>query len=176
MRDIRMARLAIFDGNTGQAKTDIDNAASALEKAKSDDSVYTKAYSELKAPAGTTQKGDAGGAQDATPIKWLPVDGAFTLGEDYIATPEKKAAVEKANQRMKQGEHDNAMDALKLAHVDVTFDVEVAPLQKTIEGVTKAQSLIDAGHYFQANQALKSVEDGTRYDVEDLVGTPKKAG
>jgi hypothetical protein len=74
---------------------------------------------------------------------------------------------------MKQGDHDKAMDTLKLAHVNVVFDVEVAPLEKTIAGVDKAKQLIDNGQYFEANQALKSVENAMRYDVQDFIGMPQ---
>jgi hypothetical protein len=57
--------------------------------------------------------------------------------------------------------------------VNVVFDVEVAPLEKTLAGVEKARQLIGNGQFFEANQALKSVEAGMRYDVEDFTGTPQ---
>jgi hypothetical protein len=178
LRDIRLARLAIFDGNTSDAKQDIDQASDSLQKAESDDSVFIKAESDLKTPDGmaphATDTSSGKAPPNTTPVKWLPVDGAFTLGEDYVATPEKSAAIGKADAQIKQGNHDEAMDALKLAHVNVVFDVEVAPLDKTIAGVNQAKQLVDNGKYFEANQALKNVEDGMRYDVEDFVGMPTK--
>jgi hypothetical protein len=173
LRDIRLTRLAIFDGDTTQAKQDIDNASASLQKAQTDDSVYTKAEADLKTPSGMTQQNKSGESASTTPIKWLPVDGAFALGEDYVATPEKTKAVSSADAQMKQGKHDQAMDTLKLAHVNVVFDVEVAPLEKTIAGVDKAKELIDNGQYFEANQALKSVENGMRYDVQDFIAVPQ---
>jgi hypothetical protein len=173
LRDIRLTRLAIFDGDTSQAKQDIDNASASLQKAQSDDSIYTKAESDLKTPSGMAQAHDSTEHADTTPIKWLPVDGAFALGEDYVATPEKTKAVSDADAQMKNGNHDQAMDTLKLAHVNVVFDVEVAPLEKTIAGVDKAKQLLDNGQYFEANQALKTVENGMRYDVQDFVATPQ---
>jgi hypothetical protein len=175
--DIRAARLAIFDGDTNGAKTDINNAVTALDTAKSDDSIYMKAESDLKAPAGVTQNHAANNAApDTSAVKWLPVDGAMALGEDYVATDAKAASVAKANGQLKQGEHDNAMQTLRLANVDVTFDLAVAPLDKTLAGVQQAQQLADAGHWFQANQALKGVEDNIRFDVEDFAGTPTGSG
>jgi hypothetical protein len=176
LRDIRLTRLAIFDGNIAQATQDIDNASTCLQKAKTDDSVYTKAESELKTPAGMAQQAKPGQSSSVTPIKWLPVDGAFALGEDYVATPEKTKAVSSADTQMKAGNHDQAMDTLKLAHVNVVFDVEVAPLEKTIAGVEKAKTLIGSGQYFEANQELKAVESGMRYDVEDYLATPQANG
>jgi hypothetical protein len=171
LRDIRLTRLAIFDGNTDQAKQDISQAANSLQKAQNDESVYTKAEADLKTPAGMSQQGKQG--DSATPIKWLPVDGAFALGEDYLATPEKTKAVTSADSQIKQGNHAQAMDTLKLAHVNIVFDVEVAPLDKTLAGVDKAKQLIDNGQYFEANQQLKQVETGMRFDVQDFLATPK---
>lgn len=172
LRDIRLTRLAIFDGNISQAKQDIDHASLSLQKAQTDDSIYTKAESDLKTPAGMSQQHISTDAAGTAPIKWLPVDGAFALGEDYVATPEKTKAVSEADSQVKNGNHSQAMDTLKLAHVNVVFDVEVAPLEKTIAGVDKAKQLIEHGQYFEANQALKTVESGMRYDVQDFVGTP----
>lgn len=174
IRDVSMARLAIFNGQPAQAKTYIDEAQATLERAKTDDTVFTKAESELKAPAGMKQPGpDA--AANTTPTTWIPVDGSITLGEDYVDTPEKSAGVAKANEQLKRGEHKNAMETLKLANVDVSFVMEVAPLDKTMAGVKNAAQLINAGKYYEANQALKGVEDGFRFDVTDVDGTPHKA-
>jgi hypothetical protein len=53
--------------------------------------------------------------------------------------------------------------------------MEVAPLDKTTSGIKEASRLIEAGKYYEANQALKGVEDGFRFDVTDVDSTPKKA-
>ncbi len=52
---------------------------------------------------------------------------------------------------------------------------EVAPLEATISGVDKAAELVDSGHYYEANQALKSVEDGIRFDSDVLSAKADKA-
>lgn len=174
IRDVSLARLAIFNGDPARAKTYTHEAQTALEKAKTDDTAFTKSESDLKAPAGTTQRG-SGGTASTTPTTWIPVDGSMTLGEDYIDTPEKTAGVAKANEQLKKGAHKQAMETLKLANVDVSFVMEVAPFDKTTAGIEKAAKLIDAGKYYEANQALKGVEDGYRFDVTDVDATPKKA-
>jgi hypothetical protein len=99
----------------------------------------------------------------------------MTLSEDYIDTPEKSAGVAKANKQFKEGDHKHAMETLKLANIDVGFVSEVAPLDKTMAGIKKADQLIDAGKYYEANQALKGVEDGYRFDVTDVDAAPKGA-
>jgi hypothetical protein len=127
MRDVSLARLAIFNGQPAEAKTYTNEAETALEKAKTEDTAFTKAESDLKAPSGMAQRG-SGATAGTTPTIWIPVDGSLTLGEDYIEIPEKSAGVAKANELLKKGEHKQAMDTLKLANIDVSFVMEVAPL------------------------------------------------
>jgi len=43
MRDVSLARLAIFNGQPAEAKTYTNEAETALEKAKTDDTAFTKA-------------------------------------------------------------------------------------------------------------------------------------
>jgi hypothetical protein len=172
MHDVSMARWAIFNGDTNDAKLDLMKATSSLQKAQNDDSVFMKAESELKAPPGVTQP-NPNHTQLNTAVKWLPVDGAMAIGEDYTASPTKSAGVTKANEQLKQGDHAGAMETLRLAGVDVTFDEAVAPLDQTIKGVNTATQLLDSGEFYEANQALKGVQDGIRFDIVDYTGKPK---
>jgi hypothetical protein len=48
-------------------------------------------------------------------------------------------------------------------------------VDKTVSGIDNAAQLIDSGKYYEGNQALKAVEDGTRFDVVDASSTPKAA-
>ncbi len=171
IRDIRDARVKIFEGDVAGAKKDIGEAATELQTAKTDNTTFDRAEADLKTPSGMTQTKTA--SASTTPVTWLPVDGAMTLDEDYVAKPDKSKSVDKADAQLKKGDHKAALDTLKLADVDVDFVAELAPLQATIDGVAKAEKLADAGHYFQANQALKGVEDGVRFDDESFVATPK---
>jgi len=180
-RDVRLARLAIFDGQADQAKKYVDEARSSIEKAKSDDTVFMKDEASLKPPAGMSQKksppqaGTQSAAPTNTPTAWLPIDGGMTLGEDFVATPDKAASVAKANEQLKKGDHKQALETLKLSNINVAFVMEVAPLDKTVSGIDQAAQLIDTGKYYEGNQALKDVEDGTRFDVIDASSTPKAA-
>jgi hypothetical protein len=173
MHDVSLARWAIFNGDTNDAKQDIVNASNALNRAQSDDSVFLKAEADLKPPPGVTQPNPQNQQPGTRAIKWLPVDGAVALGEDYVASPAKSAGVAKANAQLKQGDHAGAMHSLRLAGVTMSFDEEVAPLAKTIAGVSKAEQLLDSGQFYEANQELKGVQDGVRFDVVDMSGTPK---
>lgn len=169
-QDVRLARLAIFDGDTDQAKKYADEAKAAITKAKTDNTAFVKAEASLKPPAGVSQRTGAQGGSDkstqgTTPTAWLPVDGGLTLGDDFVASSAKASGIAKANDQLKKGDHKQAMQTLKLSEIDVTFVTEVAPLEKTISGIDNAAQLIDSGKYYEGNQALKAVEDGIRFDV-----------
>ena len=172
-RDVRSARLAIFDGKPEQAQKEIKAAATSLQKASTDDSVFVRAEADLKTPKGMTQPTSTTASATSGAIQWLPVDGTMTIGEDYVNSPQKAAGVAKANAQLKSGDHAHALETLKLAGVDVSFDTAVAPLQKSIAGVNQAEQLADAGKYYEANQALKGVQDGIRFDEQDLLAVPR---
>jgi hypothetical protein len=175
-QDVRLARVAIFDGQPDQAKKYVDEAKTSIAKAKTDDTGFMKAEASLKPPAGMAQRTAAQGdkpMQSTTPTAWLPVNGGLTLGEDFVATPTKAAGVAKANDQLKKGDRKQAMETLKLAEINVAFVMEVAPLDKTISGIDTAAQLIDSGKYYEGNQALKGVEDGIRFDVTDVNSGPE---
>ena len=182
-QDVKLARLAIFDGAIGDAKTIAARAEQEFAKAKTDESVFTKAEADMhtrmvaKADHGKslaaeksgaqansdmsksdmsksdTAKGN--GAQDvAKPIAWLPVDGVIGLAEDYSAQPDKAKAVAKADKK-------GAMDALKLAGIDLDVVTAVVPLQQTLSDVHDAVQMIEAGKYYEGSQKLRAVESST---------------
>jgi hypothetical protein len=112
-------------------------------------------------------------APSTTPIAWIPVDGSLTLDEDYTATPDKAKGVATANEKLTKGQSKEAMEALKLAQINAIFVTALAPMDSTITGIDKAAQLVDSGQYYQANQALKGVEDGIRFDAIDMTDAPK---
>ena len=178
-RDMHLARIAIFDADPTQAKDLIGKAQAALTKAKSDDAVFMKAEADLKAPTDKTDaKADTKAGTKAAStekVAWLPIDAQLTLGEDFVATPQKAAAVTDANKSLQKGDKQAALQKLKLADIDVNFTVAVLPLDKTAADVNQAATLIDQGKYYEANALLKTTENRMRFDVIDAVGAPKAA-
>ena len=79
-RELGMARMAIFDGKSDEAQKDIKAAAASLQAATTDDTAFVKDEADLKAPKGTTQQSRATSGK----VQWLPIDGAMTIGEDYV--------------------------------------------------------------------------------------------
>lgn len=185
-RDLQLTRLAIFEANPAQAKDLIGQAQAALAKAKTDDAVFNKAEADLKTGADAAQpkatsaaakadtKAGSAKAGSTEQVAWLPVDAQLTLGDDFVATPEKASAVTDANKSLAKGDQKGALEKLKLAHVDVNFTMALLPLEKTTTDVNQAATLIGQGKYYEANAVLKSAQDGMRFDVIDAITLPQK--
>lgn len=194
-RDVHLARLAIFDAKPDQARMFVSHAQAALDKAKTDETAFTKAEADLKPPAGMgtaatmagtdgAKTGDAGKdmnkdmsktAASGEAVKWLPVDAQLVLADDFVVrNKDQQKSVDEANQHLKAGDRKGAMERLKLAGVDVDFTMAVVPLDKTTQEVNHAAQLIQDGKYYEANATLKTVEDGVRFDVVDTTAVPGK--
>lgn len=185
-RDLRLARLAIFEAKPEDAGRYVAQAKTALDQAKTDEAVFTKAEADLmpmkdtasKTTGPTTmgrQQPPTDGKPDTQPVAWLPVDGQLVLANDFVATPRKTAAVADANKHVAKGDRKAAIERLKLADVDVNFTMAVVPLVKTTDEVNQAAKFIAAGQYYEANVALQTAENGVRFDVIDVTAMPKAA-
>lgn len=184
--DVQLARLSIFNGDPKDAKLDIEAAQAAIAKAQNDNTAFMKAEADMHAPAGQQAQNSIGSgaagadnsataqaSPDTTPVKWLPIDGSMTLSEDYTNSG-KAAGVQRANAQIQNGNAKGAIQALKLAQISESVVVELLPLDRTMNGINQAAQLIDQNHYYQANDVLKNVENGVRYDVEDVTGVPQR--
>lgn len=167
-RDIHAARIAIFDAEPGSAKSLIAKAQASLKAAKADDTAYLKADGELVASPTTAGGAGTPSTTGGQPIAWLPIDGQLVVGEDLATTPEKKAAVRKANEHLQAGDRKSATATLKAADIDVSFTMAVTPLEKTTATVDQAATLIGNGQYYEANALLKQLEDDVRFDTIDM--------
>lgn len=198
--DLKLGRVAIYDGHIEQAKKLISEAEAGFNKAKSDNTTFTKAADQLqggdnaqpgaqanadqptttnrsvsngKAPQDQSAGTKTANADSQQAQQWIPVDGEMSVAEDFSANPSKAAAVAEANKSLQKGDRNGATEKLKLAGVDVDVVVAVLPVQSTISTVHQAVEDMDSGKYYEASQALRQVEDSVRFDVADLSGTPK---
>lgn len=156
MRDIRAARLAIFNGRTDAAGNSIDTAIADLDKTKVD------------AKSFEGRSNSARGAQD-----WVPIDASLDIADNFVPTKEKTQHIAKANEHFKAGDKQKAVEALKLADIDVNYTRVMMPLATTQDHVKAAKSLMGEKKYFEANLALKAAEDGLVVDSVALVEVPK---
>ena len=177
--DITMTRRAIFEGRTDDAKKYVALAEAGFNKAKGDDSVFTKAEADLKPPAKAAPEKAATNTttpppDEGAPIAWVPVDGSITIAEDITGNAPKTAAVGDANKSLQTGDRDAAMEKLKVAGIQVAVVLAVMPVQTTIEKVHQAAVMIDAGKYYEGSQELRLAQAGERFDMVSDVGTPKE--
>lgn len=154
IRDVRAARVAIFNGDTESAGKFVDQAREDLTKAKADDKTVT-----AKA-----------GSEDAN---WIPIDGQLVVADNFVTTPEKAKRIAEGNKHFKEGKSDEAIAALKLADVDIGFTRVLMPLDATQTHVNAAADFIKNGYYYEANMALKAAEDGLNVETVMLVEGPK---
>ncbi len=137
------ARLALFND-------DIDTAKARLAEARSQFDNAEKGLNDLT--IGDTE-------DPSSSAKYLPFDMSMALTEDFNATDQNKAALQKAYGLMQTGSKDDALDVLRLASIDVDVSAALLPVASTAEHLQDAQTLIDQGKYHEANLALKAVED-----------------
>jgi hypothetical protein len=162
--DISIARSALFDGHPEAATKLINDARTAMRAAQADDSAFMKAEAELIDVGGQHVSSQA----NAGAVVWLPVGGDVVLQDDYVSQPAKAKAVADANAALKKGDREGAIKALKLADVNVAYNVDVVPLDKTVSRIDMAASLMGAGKYYEAGQVMNQIQASLRIDQLDI--------
>jgi YfdX protein len=148
LREIRAARLAIFNGSTEDALKLATEAQTNLQSAEKQMAQYSV---QTKKPAA---KGDA----------YIPFDTSMTLSEGFKATPEKQAGIAKANEHIAKGESKMAVEVLKASNIDVTLSAALIPASASVTHVSDAIMLMKENKFYEANLALKAIEDSVIID------------
>jgi hypothetical protein len=156
LSNIHAARLAIFSGDTTTAGQMVTLAKSDLDKAGANAKDFAVKTSKT---AGDNEM-------------YLPFDSSISLVEGFKPDAEKKPAIEEANKHLAAGQSKKAVETLKLANVDVTISAAIIPLNKTVSHVADAQKLMQDGKYYEANLALKAVEDSVFVDAYSVDSVP----
>ncbi len=156
VRNVHLARVAIFNGQPEKAMKNVKDASSDLAKTKVD---AKKFY------------GRSNAAQSSE--DWIPVDASVDIADNFFVTAEKQKHITNANGQFKTGNKQKAVEELKLADIDVNYTRIMMPLQTTQEHVKAAESLLDDQKYYEANLALKAVEDGLVLETVALADVPK---
>ena len=155
MRNVRAARVALFNGDTEHAKAYVRQAQQALTKAATDEKA-----------AGTNRSGDP---------NLISIDGQLVVGEGYIGSPDKAAHLNRGERHLKDGNTQEAIEQLKLTEEDIGYTRLLMPLKETRSHVEDADRMMQKGDYFDANLALKSAEEGLAVETVMLVEVPKQA-
>ena len=156
LQQIRAARVAIFNGEP-------ENAVKLSDVAQKD---LTTAQGYMNELALKTQKSaDEGDA-------YIPFDASMSLVEGFVPDEAETAVLTKANEHMAKGENDDAIEALKLGNIDVSVSTALIPATSSLKHVDDAIKLLDQKKYYEANLALKAVEDSVLIEVYDLQAIP----
>lgn len=153
VQDVRLARLAIFQGVPEHAVKLADTAAKLL----ADDSVEWKKFAKTNKHVALI--GD----------QYIAIDGTVGISENFIATPEKQAAIKNANEQLAKGDKKGAVETLRLADIAVTQKLYLLPLKHAQKTVADAQKLLGEKKYYEANLALKAVEDSVVVDDTGVI-------
>jgi len=156
MRDMHGARLAIFNGQPEQARTYVDAAVTRIGAAVKDADKYAL---DIKAPK----------AND----RYVPFDANLTVLNDYEPTAKKAKSIAKANDHLHNGKKKEAMEALKLADIDVAVTTRMVPVQFAKDHIDQAAKLVAEHKYYEANMALKAVDGAVVVETYAIDGVPK---
>lgn len=169
MRDIRGARFAIFNGEPKAAIKQMESAKTFIAQAEKEAPVFDTTSTMVvggKVVGTTTNHNE---------IKSVPVDGRLLLADNFVMTPEKKAHIDKANEHIRKGEHAKAREELRLGEIDVTYTRFWMPLDQSKKHLDQAIKLANDGKYYEANLALKAIDDSVSSDSVKLRDLPKSA-
>jgi len=169
MREIRSARFAMFNGEPKVAMKEMEAAQSLLKQAEKEAPTFdvkTTMLVDGKVVGKTEQK------QEAMKI---PFDGQLLLADNFVVTPEKKAHIDKANEHFKKGDHSKALEELRLGEIDINYSRAWMPITLTKAHLATAIKLAGDSKYYEANLALKAIDDSVTVDSVTLRDMPHRA-
>lgn len=150
LRELVMARIAIFEGQPERAAKRVEEAREELADAAKD----ANKLAHPRSAAGTTL---------------IPVDARLTIAEDFVMTPEKAQKISQANELLGKGDNRQAVAVLKDAAIGVKLVTVLLPLEVTRANADNAARLLAEKKYYEANLELKKAEDGLVIDERDFV-------
>ena len=156
MRNLNSARLAIFNGEPERAQTYVDAAVTRIGATTADADKYALDIKEPKADD-----------------RYVPFDANLTVMDTYVPSEEKAKHIAKANEHLHKGEKKEAIEALKLGNIDVAVTTSLVPVQLAKENVDEAAKLIGEHKYYEANLALKAVDDAVVVETFAIDSVPK---
>lgn len=142
MRDINDARLALFEGQPEKARTEVDAALTRINVALDEAEQYAL---KVEAPK-----------QDDW---YVPFDTQVTLMDMFEHEDAKADTHGTANRHMRKGKPMEAVDTFKLRDEDLAISAGLVPVRFAKQHIVEAADLINKGDYYEANMALKAVDD-----------------
>lgn len=143
LRDVQAARLAIFNGKPDIADKQITAASEKFKTA----ATHAEGLSIDTAKAKSNDD------------SYIPVDISMSLAEGFVATEAKAEKIKQANEHIAKGDEKKAAEVLKLAEIDITVVAALLPIDASVRHVNAAIDLMAKKQYYEANLALKAIED-----------------
>ncbi|AEI37441.1 MAG: YfdX family protein [Zymomonas mobilis subsp. pomaceae] len=165
MVDILQAKHILDSGQTTAALPMLRSATKRLTAAGSARKKFIAAENDLH-PA-PQHPLSASHSPAASPVTWVPVGGEFFIGETLA--PEKQQAVTTANNQLKAGKNQQAVQTMRVIGEETDFVVALAPLDQTEKAVSQATLLAKGKQAQKASQALDQVIDSLVFVSDDDV-------
>lgn len=156
LREVHAARLAIFNGTPDVAQAIVEKASIA----------FNAALLNMPEYAVKTQKVAVNGDE------YIPFDSSISLSEGFVPTAEKQTTLQAANEHLAKGEHTQAITVLKEASIDVTVSAAFIPANASVGHIKDAVKLISEKKYYEANLALKAIEDSVLTESYSVDAVP----
>ena len=171
MRDVRFARVALFEGDAKDAVQYVEDAKKKLAAAeKNAPKLVVTVKSEEKSGDKTITSHKASQTDE-----FVTIDAWLMLSEDFVPSQEKSKKIKEANEHLKKGESAKAVEVLRTADIGVSVTRLLLPLKLTMDHVNSALQLMKDNAYYEANLALKGAEDGVITDTVLLYEPVKPA-
>ena len=154
--EVNMARVAIFDGQPDKAEKLLEQAKANLAKAQAHAPKITVTVKTVE----TMGKKTIDSNKSVETTDYIPFNAYLSVSEDFIASPDKVNKIKKANDHLKKGEHQQAIEALKDDDIGVSVTQQLMPLKSTVAGVNESLKLLKEHKFYKANLALKGAADG----------------
>jgi hypothetical protein len=158
IRQIGLARVAIFNGDPKLASDLIAKAKASVAKAEQEAPTFKVKVSDVANGKVVDTKSETAKAQ------MVPVDGDLVLAEDFVPTPEKRARIDKANEHFRNGRAKEALEELRLGDISVMYNRAWMPLASATKRLDQATKFMDDHKYYEANLALKAIGDSITMD------------
>ena len=157
--NIRMARVDLFNGHTDTAMKEMKAAQVSLIAAKAEAPTFaTRTQTKVMGKV-------VGAANDTFTADAVPVGGDLVLADNFQLSERHQPVIAKAKEHLAKGDKKAALEVLKAGDVDVSYKRQWLPIANAEKSLDKAISLATSKKYYDANLALKMIEDGVQTDT-----------
>lgn len=157
--NIKVARIHLNDGKTDLAMGELKEAQSALMTAKAEAPTFVDQTKVM------VQGKQVGQESAKVTADLVPVGSDIVLADNFKLSEKHRPFLSKAKDFLSRGNQKSAVETLKQGEIDIAVSRVWMPLSNTERQLDKAISLAAKKDYYNANLALKAIEDGLQVDI-----------